>query len=129
VFERDGVADGSRVAEWKNVAQICYQGFLETVDKTANGADLLNDCTYAKKAGSQAVAGGNTRHVEALKQDNPHHQPLYKKNVLNGHGARGPPAAARRVHRAWLARGSRAGPALACRRAGVPRPASRVPLP
>ena len=145
MFERDGVADGSRVAEWKNVAQICYQGFLETVgeyvEKTAN-SDLLNDCTYvfygerryciandctyAKKTGTQAVAGGNTRHVEALKQDNPHHQPLYKKNVLNGHGAR---AAARRVHRAWLARGSRAGPALACHRTGVPRPASRVPLP
>jgi hypothetical protein len=87
VFERDGVADGARVSEWKNVAQICYHGFLETVDKTANGYDIVNDCTYAKKAGTQAVLGGNNRHVEALKQDNPHHQPLYKKNVLNGHGS------------------------------------------
>ncbi len=86
MFERDGVADGTRVAEWKNVAQICYHGFLETADKTANGYDIANDCTYAKKAGTQAVLGGNNRHVEALKQDNPHHQPLYKKNVLNGHG-------------------------------------------
>jgi hypothetical protein len=95
VFERDGVADGARVAEWKNVAQICYQGFLETADRTANGYDIVNDCTYAKKEGTQTVLGGNNRHVEALKQDNPHHQPLYKKNVLNGHGKRkaAPPAA------------------------------------
>ena len=25
VFEQDGVADGDRVREWKNVANICYQ--------------------------------------------------------------------------------------------------------
>ena len=69
------------------MAQICYHGFLETADKTANGYDIVNDCTYAKKEGTQTVLGGNNRHVEALKQDNPHHQPLYKKNVLNGHGS------------------------------------------
>ena len=114
VFERDGVADGARVAEWKNVAQICYHGFLETADKTANGYDIVNDCTYAKKAGTQAVLGGNNRHVEALKQDNPHHQPLYKKNVLNGHGS-----AQLRARAALSCRGAPALPGP--RRGCVPR--------
>jgi len=86
VFERDGVADGAKVPEWKNVAQICYQGFRNTVAETADANDAANDCTYAKKGNTQAVAGGNTRHVEALKQENVHHQPIYKKNALNGHG-------------------------------------------
>jgi hypothetical protein len=50
---------------------------------------------FAPASSPQTVLGGNNRHVEALKQDNPHHQPLYKKNVLNGHGKRkaAPPAA------------------------------------
>ena len=63
------------------------QGFLNTVAKTAgNTVDVANQCTYAKKSNSQAVAGGNRKHVEVLKQDHPNHQPIYKKNVLNGHG-------------------------------------------
>ena len=85
-FERDNVADGTKVSEWRNVANICYQGFQSTAAETSGGYDVANDCTYAKKSNSQAVPFGNTKHVEALKQDNPHHQPIYKKNVLNGHG-------------------------------------------
>ena len=87
VFERDNVADGQRVAEWKNVANICYQGFASTAAETTDNFDVANQCTYAKKSNAQAVAGGNNKHVEILKQDVAHHQPIYKKNVLNGHGA------------------------------------------
>jgi len=71
------------------VANICYQGFRQTVAETAGGYDLANDCTYAKKANTQAVEFGNNKHVEALKQDDPVHQPIYKKGVLNGHGVVG----------------------------------------
>jgi hypothetical protein len=80
------------------VANICYQGFHTTVAKTADAYDLLNQCTYHKKANSQAVAGGNNKHVEALKQDNAIHQPIYKKNVVNGHGERQRPPVAVRLH-------------------------------
>ena len=86
VFEQDGMADGAKVSEWKNAANICYEGFTLTQTPTANALDVANDCTSAKKSNSQAVAGGNNKHVEVLKQDNVHHQPIYKKNVLNGHG-------------------------------------------
>lgn len=80
------MADGAKVSEWKNAANICYEGFTLTQTPTANALDVANDCTSAKKSNSQAVAGGNNKHVEVLKQDNVHHQPIYKKNVLNGHG-------------------------------------------
>ena len=63
------------------------QGFLNTVAKTAgNTVDVANQCTYAKKSNSQPVALGNRKHVEALRQFNPKHQPIYKKGVVNGHG-------------------------------------------
>jgi len=68
------------------VANICYEGFTLTQAPTSNDLDVANDCTSAKKSNSQAVAGGNNKHVEVLKQDNVHHQPIYKKNVLNGQG-------------------------------------------
>lgn len=89
-FERDGVADGAKVKEWRNVANICYQGFRQTVAESADAYDVANDCTYAKKANTQAVEFGNNKHVEALKQDDPVHQPIYKKSVLNGHGNAAP---------------------------------------
>jgi hypothetical protein len=85
-FEQDGTADGDKVSEWKNVANICYQGFQTTAAKTSNGVDIANQCTYAKKSNSQTVALGNRKHVEALRQLNPKHQPIYKKGVINGHG-------------------------------------------
>ncbi len=85
-FEQDGTADGDKVSEWKNVANICYQGFQTTAAKTSGGVDVANQCTYAKKSNSQAVPLGNRKHVEALRQFNPKHQPIYKKGVVNGHG-------------------------------------------
>ena len=80
------MADGAKVSEWKSVANICYEGFKLTQTPTADALDIANDCTSAKKSNSQTVVGGNNKHVESLKQDNPHHQPIYKKNVANGHG-------------------------------------------
>jgi len=85
-FERDGVADGSKVKEWRNVANICYQGFTQVAPETADGYDVANDCTYAKKSNTQTVPFGNNKHVEALGQTVVERQPIYKKNVLNGHG-------------------------------------------
>lgn len=85
-FERDGVADGSKVKEWRNVANICYQGFTQVAPETADGYDVANDCTYAKKSNTQTVPFGNNKHVEALGQIEVKRQPIYKKNVLNGHG-------------------------------------------
>jgi len=80
------VADGAKVKEWRNVANICYQGFTQVAAETGGGYDIDNDCTYAKKSNTQAVPFGNNKHVEALSQGNENFQPIYKKNVLNGHG-------------------------------------------
>jgi hypothetical protein len=35
----------------------------------------------------QDIAGGNTVHVAKLGQSDAGKQPIYKKNVVNGHGA------------------------------------------
>ena len=42
VFTRDGVADGTRVSEWINVANICYNGHAD-----------LTSCTQLKKSNKQ----------------------------------------------------------------------------
>ena len=43
VFTRDGIADGTRVSEWINVANICYNGHPST------------SCTLPKKSNKQVV--------------------------------------------------------------------------
>jgi len=85
------VADGAKVKEWRNVANICYQGFTQVAAETGGGYDTANDCTYAKKSNTQAVPFGNNKHVEALSQGDETFQPIYKKNVLNGHGSHAHP--------------------------------------
>ena len=42
VFTRDGVADGTRVSEWINVANICYNGHADSTS-----------CTQLKKSNKQ----------------------------------------------------------------------------
>ncbi|KAJ1480989.1 hypothetical protein T484DRAFT_1808998, partial [Baffinella frigidus] len=71
-FERDSVADGAEVSEWKNVANICHDGHPAA------------SCTAEKKR--QANAFSNNQHVEKLVQADTRWKPVYKRGLLNGHG-------------------------------------------
>jgi len=68
-FEDANTADGTKVALWKNVANICYPGHSSA------------DCTVSK------IANGENMAVEALKQSSTASQPVYKKGLINDRGA------------------------------------------
>ena len=72
-FERDSMADGADVSEWKNVANICHQGHADTTS-----------CTAEKRR--QENAYSNNLYVESLVQPTTGLKPVYKRGILNGHG-------------------------------------------
>ena len=68
-FEQLGTADGTAVASWSNVANICYPGHASA------------DCTTAKQTNGENMA------PESLRQASAGSQPVYKKALVNGRGA------------------------------------------